>query len=262
MSCQRCNESANGRRIDRAALLIRISTGPMDFTNPSIWSRSVRSAGIAVALPPAEMICSTTWASTSFLRATAITVAPWAANFRAATAPIPEDAPVNRMRLPRSAMVVRTGHRGNGRIPAIRSVVRRLRVIACPLIAPARGKPLRYAEYGSAAASGLVCCGYLAASSSQTVGMLLPVFIEQRRPGVADLLPLVRAPLRTVLGESTAADDVGIGVGVGPIDPALQVVDALLVQRMDVGHVHCRPHLSLQFRIRREGACEILYGLD
>ncbi len=60
-------------------------------------------------------------ASTAARRATRITVAPAAASCAAAAAPMPDEAPVIRMRLPRSSIDVRDGGRGSGRMPANRS---------------------------------------------------------------------------------------------------------------------------------------------
>jgi hypothetical protein len=50
-----------------------------------------------------------------------MTAAPSAANFCAATAPIPDDAPVSKIRLSAKSTIVRADHRGIGRIPASRN---------------------------------------------------------------------------------------------------------------------------------------------
>ncbi|CFS57024.1 Uncharacterised protein [Mycobacterium tuberculosis] len=103
-SCQRSSDSASGRRIDRPALLIRMSIPPMRFstssTSASIASMSERSQGSDIAVPPSPVIRSATASSRSLRRATATTTARCSPNCLVAAAPMPDDAPVSRMRLP------------------------------------------------------------------------------------------------------------------------------------------------------------------
>ena len=122
-SCQRSRDSASGRRIERPALLTRMSTPPKRCSttaaSSSTASRSDRSQGSAVEVPPAPAMRSDNASSRSARRATAITSAPAAAKHSAPASPIPEDAPVISTRLPRSEIRVPLGIRSGGRIPAI-----------------------------------------------------------------------------------------------------------------------------------------------
>ena len=61
------------------------------------------------ASPPAAVIRSTRSSSSSWRRATTTTVAPRRANFSAAASPMPDDAPVSRMRLPLEVDLVAVG---------------------------------------------------------------------------------------------------------------------------------------------------------
>ena len=117
-SCQRSSDSASGRRMDRPALLIKMSTPPRrcstSTTSASTASRSDRSQEIAVASPPLAVMRPTSSSSRSWRRATATTVAPWRANCSAALSPMPDEAPVSRTRLPARSILVAPG-RGSRR---------------------------------------------------------------------------------------------------------------------------------------------------
>ena len=56
-------------------------------------------------------------------------------------------------------------------------------------------------------------------------------------PGFVELRPLFRASVRALFGQLAAGDQVGIGLRIPPVDPAQQVVHALLVQRVDIGEI-------------------------
>jgi hypothetical protein len=73
-----------------------------------------------------------------FTRATAMTDAPSAASFCAATAPISDDAPVSKIRLPRRSTGLRAGHRGTGRIPARRAAFLNFAITAVTSVRSAR----------------------------------------------------------------------------------------------------------------------------
>ena len=79
-----------------AAVLVRGSAR----RQPSTAGPSVRSQGYAAAVPPRASISRCTWASPSARRATSSTVAPRSAHARAVAAPMPDEAPVTRIRLP------------------------------------------------------------------------------------------------------------------------------------------------------------------
>ena len=97
-SWKRSYESAIERRIERPALLTRMSTLPCSASTSSAMrstsSVSERSARWMWASPPASSISFLVSSSFSGVRATSSTVAPASAALIAAALPIPEEAPV------------------------------------------------------------------------------------------------------------------------------------------------------------------------
>src|SRR3546814_5188865 len=88
------------RRIERPALLTRMSTAPCSLSTVAISASheasSARSAVYAQHLPPPAMIWSRVLNSSSSPRATMRVLAPASAILNAAALPMPDDAPVIR----------------------------------------------------------------------------------------------------------------------------------------------------------------------
>jgi hypothetical protein len=112
-----------------AALLTRMSGAPsravVSSTSRSRSDGLDRSAGIATAVPPAELICATVWSivpgsaagAPSVVRAATATAAPSLPNRRAISAPMPRLAPVTRATFPSSTPIRATFPRDSGKPP-------------------------------------------------------------------------------------------------------------------------------------------------
>ena len=116
-SWKRSNVPVSDRRIERPALLTRMSTPPAASTSaisPSMAVMSDRSQTEMRACPPASAISAATRCSSSRRRATSHTSAPRSASALAVASPMPDEPPVTSTRLPISGDPPRflTGCRG------------------------------------------------------------------------------------------------------------------------------------------------------